>query len=131
MLLTFRDTRRGPATALAVAAAALLGTAALACMLALVSGTLLRPLPYPHADKLVQFVRLNAQGQTYPLSYREVRSILPLAKGVERVAAYNIASAILATGGNPQQVWLIASGPELGGLLPDTPRLGRGLRAAD
>jgi predicted permease len=115
------------------AAAALLtlaiGIGATAAVFSIVDGVLLRPLPYPNADRLMRLSEEHP-GSTTPLRQHMLSNLtyyewLKAPKTVEQFAAYRYAEYIVALPGAAGRVVGAPVTPSLFGLLGETPALGR------
>jgi predicted permease len=115
------------------AAAALLtlaiGIGATAAVFSIVYGVLLRPLPYPNADRLMRLSEEHP-GSTTPLRQRMLSNLtyhewMKAPKTVEQFAAYRYAEYIVALPGAAGRVVGAPVTPSLFGLLGETPALGR------
>lgn len=120
-----RDALRSPAfTALAVFTLAL-GIGAATAMFSVVDSVLLRPLPYPGIDRFAQ-LWTNRQGPTSP---GVAGTAMPmLRQGLAEVAeveGYQMGSATVAGGAEPQIVSAPLISPRLLDLVGATPALGR------
>ena len=65
-----------------------LGIGATTAVYAIVEGVVLRPLPYPDADRLVRVMRTSDPGQTQAVSWPDFRDWRDQAIGFEGLAAY-------------------------------------------
>lgn len=121
-----RSLRRSPAfTALAVLTLAL-GIGACSVMFSVVHGVLLKPLPYPHADRLVPIATgVNLMNAEFGLSYPDLQDIRKLQQVFAGVAAYRErqVNAIVRT--EPQVLGMAAVTDNLFTVLGVRPVLGR------
>lgn len=78
--------RRRGASALIIGTLAL-GIGANVAIFGIISGTLLRPLPFRDADRLVQIGSIRG-GEPGPISMREIEDLREQAQSFERIAAY-------------------------------------------
>ena len=124
---------RDPGFALVAVLTLALGIAATTAVFSIVDAVLLRPLPYPEADRLVAVGTADAQnpGRARPLSTGIFTALRERATALERIVAYQQDRATLLGGGEPR---LVAVGRVTDGffeLFGGTPLLGRTLIAAD
>ena len=122
-----RTLARHPAYAAVAAVTLSLGIGATVAIFSLVNAVLLRPLPYPEADRIVA-IRHHAPGINLPElhsspglldHYRESSRTLA------RIAGYELRSHNLTGSGQPERVRAIAVTPEFFGALGARPALGR------
>ena len=127
MLLTdaryaLRDLARRPAFTAVVLATLALGVGANAAIFSVVNGVLLRPLPYPHAERVVAFghepPHWLAASQDFLDYHRELRSF-------EKLAAYTRDEATLTGDADPERVRLVRATDDFFPLLGVSPVLGR------
>jgi predicted permease len=101
-----RTLRRSPGFAAAAIATLALGIGANTAIFSLISATLIAPLPYPDADRIVQlwFTAPNAGGLT--LSIPEINILTQQTRVFEDVAAYDFGGpgVNIAGAGEPEQV---------------------------
>jgi putative ABC transport system permease protein len=101
-----------------------------------VSGVLLRSLPFPDADRLVKITEVQpatargvgTQGPVYVRDFLEFRTA---SRSVEAVATYAVSSRNLLDGPEPQRVSVASAEPALFPLLGSAPAVGRVFRAGD
>jgi len=123
-----RALRRNPGfTAVAVLVLAL-GTGANAAIFSVVNAVLLRPLPYPEPERLVQVWEQNlTRGWTRdtvsPLNFADWRSE---ARSFESLAAYEYESFIMTGGPQPERISGLLASAEFFKVLGVEPALGRG-----
>src|ERR1700704_6198865 len=119
-------------TAIAVITLAL-GIGANTAIFSVVNAVLLRPLPYPEADRL--FVPWGSRGDTQHrtvVSYPDFVDWQAQTKTLEQVAAYNSAGTLLREGdGDPELIYGAAVSADLFPLLKVTPVLGRPFTRSD
>jgi len=106
-----RDLRHGargfvrrPVFTLIVVATIALGVGANAAIFSVVSGILLRPLPYPHAEQVFSFGHEAPEWLTSEPDYLDYRREMTSLDGL---AAYTRTEATLTNGDNPQRVRLV------------------------
>ena len=117
-----RSLGRRPLFAAIVIATIALGVGANAAIFSVVNGVLLRPLPYPNADRVVTF------GHTPPTWLASAPEFFDYKRDVrsfEALAAYTQNEGNLATPDEPERVPLAAVSPEFFPVLGMRPLLGR------
>ncbi|MEZ4417208.1 MAG: ABC transporter permease [Gemmatimonadota bacterium] len=129
-----RRLRRHPGFALTAVLTLGLGLAATTSVFSLVHGVVLRPLPYPDADRLVQMDH-GATGlgieRGLGVTYGVYRFYAERATAAEATAMYSWTNATLTGVGDPVRLAAISATPSLGVVLGVRPSLGRWLVAAD
>ncbi|HUQ83864.1 MAG TPA: ABC transporter permease, partial [Gemmatimonadaceae bacterium] len=106
----WRTVRKSPGFALVVIVSLALGIGANSLIYSVVDGIVLRPFPYPNADRLV------AIGATYPalsgerrfieaISPPEYRDIVDGVKTIDRVFAFDLGNRNLSGGDQPERVF--------------------------
>ena len=95
----------------------------------LVQATLLTPLPYPGADKLVVIWKPAEAGEVTHISLRELLGYREGARSLERVAGYIEANATFTDGGDPDRVRIAAVSVDLFDTLQVQPARGMALQA--
>ncbi|MEM8930097.1 MAG: ABC transporter permease, partial [Acidobacteriota bacterium] len=129
---TFRSLGRQPGWCLAVACTLAVGLGAGTAIFSIVNDALLRPLPYPRADRLVVVEPVIPESRrVVPACFPAYEDFRQAQSGLERLDTWSEETAIVDLGGGPErrQVALTAAG------LLDTLRLdveiGRSFSAAD
>lgn len=95
---------RRPVFTLIVVATIALGVGANAAIFSVVSGILLRPLPYPHAEQLFSFGHEAPEWLTSEPDFLDYRREM---KSLDGLSAYTRSEATLTDGDNPQRVRLV------------------------
>ncbi|HEV8234962.1 MAG TPA: ABC transporter permease, partial [Gemmatimonadaceae bacterium] len=113
--------RRPGFTAIVVATIAL-GVGANAAIFSVVNGILLRPLPYPHADRLFSFGHEPPQWLTSQPDFLDYRNGM---RTLDGLAAYTRLEGTLTDGGEPERVRLVRGSEEFLPVLGVKPLLGR------
>ena len=124
---------REPVTALVVVVTLALGIGANTAMFSVVDTALLRALPYPGQDRLVQ-ISNGWRGQEFraPLSPLDLQDVESRSDLIELVGAYNDASAHLTSGaGEPRRLQVAAASTGFFALLGYQPLLGRSFTPDD
>src|SRR5262247_1755037 len=93
--LAFRGLMRKPGYAIAVVLTLALGIGANAVAFALVNAVVLRPLPYPNADRLIYIQQINGERGAEPLSDLMYADWTALTKSTDLAAAYDETRAVL------------------------------------
>jgi putative ABC transport system permease protein len=108
-----------------------LGVGVNTAMFSIVNATLLAPLPYPDADRLV-FVRdIQPQLDDLPGSYHEYLDWKEQAQIFEQAGSFWNRSATLTGSGDPERLGAARITPEIFPLLGLRPQLGRAFEEAD
>jgi putative ABC transport system permease protein len=93
--LAFRGLRHKPGYAIAVVLTLALGIGANAVVFALVNAVVLRPLPYPNADRLIYIQQINLERGTEPLTDLMYADWTALTKSTDLAAAYDETRSVL------------------------------------
>ncbi|MBI2688650.1 MAG: ABC transporter permease [Acidobacteria bacterium] len=106
LLLAVRTLKRSPIFALTVIATLALAIGANTAIFSLVNHYLLQPLPYPDADKLVQFWFTTPGGAGLTLSVPDISALSSETGVFQDVAAYDFSGPGVSVtgGGEPEQV---------------------------
>ncbi|HEY7111563.1 MAG TPA: ABC transporter permease [Thermoanaerobaculia bacterium] len=128
-----RALSRAPGFALTAILVAAVGIGAATASYSVLDHVLVRPLPFPGADRLVDLWENDTEhgyGRTElsPANYRDWKSA---ARSFDGMAAYTIRSSNLAGEGTPERLEGAAATPELFGVLRVRAALGRVLTADD
>ncbi len=131
--LAVRSLRRRPSFTIVATVTLALGIGATVAIFTVVNSVLLRPLPYPDADRIVT-IRHHAPGIDLP----ELQSSPGLidhyrasSKTLTRIAGYEMRQRNLTGSGQPERVRTVAVTPELFDALSVRPALGRTFAEAD
>jgi predicted permease len=115
-----------PGYALAVILTLALGIGANAVVFALVTAVVLRPLPYPNAERLISLSQTNFEGRDsrvlQDVAYDEWRQ---MSRSAELSAAYAETQVVLGAGGRPDRVIGVSAMPAYFQLLGVRPLVGR------
>jgi len=109
-----------------------IGIGANAAIFSVLDGALFRPLPFPHAERLVDVrnvypqMGLDNAGTSIP-DYLDRRG----APALEELAIYTPVSLALAEGGTPERLAGLRASPSLFGVLSTQPALGRAFTESD
>src|SRR5206468_12048989 len=119
---------RAPAFTLAAVSTLALAIAANVAIFAVVEGIVLKPLPYPDSDRLIELQhgaeRLNVPsgiGMTRGLYYHYTERARTLAG----IAVYDTEPMTLTGGGEPERIRVTQATPSLASVLRVTPAIGR------
>jgi predicted permease len=133
--LALRLMRRDPAFTLTALATLALGIGLNTAIFSVAYGVLWRPLPYPHADRLVVISAAqpsDAGVKTFstwaPMSYDGLRTRVTT---LDRLAAYDSVDAQISGRGEPLQVPALDVSPNFFATLGVTPALGRAFLTGD
>ncbi len=132
----WRTIRKSPGVALVVVVSLALGIGANTLIYSVVDGIVLRPFPYPDADRVVSF------GVTYPatdgerrfveaISPPEYNDILANVKSVEKVFAFDLGNRNISGGDHPERVFTGFIWGDPMASIGVRPALGRGFRTEE
>jgi predicted permease len=113
-----------------------LGTGANTAIFSVAESVLLKPLPYPHDDQLLQLwstggkIALRAPGRG-PLSWQLVQDVGALRQDVSGVAAFSESRYNLTGLGEPKEVQAALASPSIFDLVGVPPALGRGFAPSE
>src|SRR3569832_910349 len=131
-----RSWARTPAFAVTAVLTLAIAIGANTAVFTVVSGVLLRSLPFPDADRLVKITEVQPAsvrgvGTQGPVYVRDFLDFRTASRSVEAVATYAISSRSLLGGPEPQRVSVATAEPAVFPLLGSAPALGRVFRAGD
>ena len=115
-------------TAAAIIALAL-GIGATTAIFSIVNGVIIRPLPYPDADRLAQVFETEPQLATVPVNMADYLDWKKQAHSFESLAMYGNSVANLTGTGEPERVRVMMTESTLCPLLGVSPILGRNFLA--
>jgi len=130
----WRTWRRTPVLALAAILTLALGVGANTAVFSVVHGVLLRPLPYPEADRLVEVFEDNSRaggGPFFRVSLLNYLSWVERAQSFEALAAFNGRDFTLTEHGDPERIFGSAVTASMFKVLGVAPVVGRSLTAED
>ena len=130
----WRTWRRTPVLALAAILTLALGVGANTAVFSVVHGVLLRPLPYPDADRLVEVFEDNSRaggGPFFRVSLLNYLSWVERAHSFEALAAFNGRDFTLTEHGDPERIFGSAVTASLFKVLGIAPIVGRPLTGDD
>jgi putative ABC transport system permease protein len=129
--LAVRQLAKSPVfTAIAVLTLAV-GIGANTAIFSAVNTVLLRPLPYPESDRLVEVVTTGYQGVRFGVSYPDLQDIRGFTQDFAGVAAYTTQRYNLIGAGDPREVQAAATTENMFAVLRVPPELGRPFTAAE
>ncbi len=99
-----RGWRREPLTTVVVTLTLALGIGATTAVFTVVDGVLLRPLPFPTADRLVEVLETLPDGDTWTLSMPDFVDVRNQATTLDAVGVYQGTSLTWGGDGNPERI---------------------------
>jgi putative ABC transport system permease protein len=131
-----RSWARTPAFAITAILTLAIAIGANTAVFTVVSGVLLRSLPFPRADRLVKITEIvppsaRGVGTRGPVYVRDFLEFRAAARTVQAVATYTVTSRNLVDGAEPERLSVAAAEPDLFPLLGVAPALGRVFRSGD
>jgi putative ABC transport system permease protein len=128
---TFRQLRRTPAFTLTVVLTLALGIGTTTAIFSLVEGVLLRPLPFPDADRLVVLGDHLGGRPGMSVRARDITTYARAAQAFASLGGYNTASFELSGGAQPEQINAARMNSQLFATLGVPPMLGRAFTAQE
>lgn len=128
--LSFRALARRPGYSFAVVATLALGIGAATAVYALLDRVLLRPLPFPDADRILLVRNQNAGGE-WNTSVVDFQALSAQATTFQAVAAMRAGEATLTDGAEPKPVAVRAVTAKWFEVIGVMPALGRGFAAGE
>ena len=115
----FRMLRRSPGFTIVVVLTLALGVGVNAAMFTTINALLLRQLPYPRADRLVQIgeVDKKTDRETQRVSYPDFEDWKKSARSFEHMAAWHVVDLSVVGPVHPEQILAAATSPEFFGVL--------------
>src|SRR5947207_14172402 len=130
-----RALRHNPAFTTVVVLTLALGIGANTAIFSVVDAVLLKPLPYPHADRLVSLdTKLPGPGKDIfasAMSYPDIQQLQALTRDFAGVAAYRDTRYNYAGGDQALELAATIVSPNLFGVLGVSPAIGRGFTGAE
>ena len=124
----FRQLRKSPEFAITAILTLALGIGVATAMFAIVDGVLLRPLPFPHAERLFRPVGVDAKGEDeYGMQYADLEKWQEATRNSAEIAYERGDRAILDTPTGARLIFKDAISANLLTTLRTQPILGRGL----
>jgi predicted permease len=131
----FRSLRRSPGFALTAVLTLALGIGATTAIFTLVYDVMLRPLPYPHAERLVVMEEVVAEYRdiypTVPVSANNFEMWQKNSRSFEALAAMQDNPMPMGTGDHPVEVQVLSATSGLFSVLGTSPTLGRAFTEAE
>ncbi|MBA2604569.1 MAG: ABC transporter permease [Acidobacteria bacterium] len=122
-----RALRRSPMTGAVSALTLGLGIGGAAAVFSVVDAVLLRPLPFPHPERLVRIWEVTPDGTPFSMSPANYLDLRAAARSLDTVAAYGEldSTAVLTEAGDPRRVLTVPVSSSMAGVLGISPALGR------
>src|ERR1043166_3824688 len=121
----FRTLIKSPAFTLVAILTLALGIGASAAIFSVLDAVLLRPMPYPNQERLVEVSELNESGRGMPFAEANFDDLVTRNHSFEAVAAYNRFPDAVAGGIEPVRTNLSGVSPDFFRVLGVTPAMGR------
>jgi predicted permease len=131
LLYAWRTLKKKPGYAITAVGTLALGIGANTVIFSIVSGVLLRPLPFSHPDRLVQLNESDPMNDIGPAYYSDLQDWREQSSSFEAMIAYGNASKDIQGVGGPERVPATRSERGLFRMLGVEPRLGRTFREDD
>lgn len=128
--LALRQLAKNPAFAAVAVLTLAVGIGANTAIFSAVNAVLLRPLPYPHSDRLAEVTTSAAEGLRFGVSYPDLLELRDLTRDFTGVAAYSTQRYNLTGAGDPREVQAAFVTADLFDVLGVQPRIGRPFTAA-
>jgi putative ABC transport system permease protein len=129
MLADFRQALRSwlksPSFAIVAVLTLALGLGAATAIFSVVNAVLLRPLPYPHQERLVDLRELDEKGHAMPFAEPNVSDLRARSKSFESLAYYASEPQAVFGGNEPARVNVCAASPDFFRVLELRPFIGR------
>jgi len=122
---SFRTLVKSPAFTLVAILTLALGIGASAAIFSVLDAVLLRPLPYPNQERLVEVSELNESGRGMPFAEANFDDLVTRNHSFEAVAAYSRSPDAVAGGVEPVRTNLSGVSPDFFRVLGVTPAIGR------
>jgi len=126
-----RTLAKSPGFTLVAVLTLALGIGANTAIFSAVNTVLLKPLPYPGSDRLVQVMSTGFRGVRFGVSFPDLRDLRALSHDFTGVAATTTQRYNLTGAGDPREVEAAAVTADLLEVLHVRPEIGRGFTAAD
>jgi predicted permease len=127
--IAFRGLARVPAFSVTAILTIGLGIGAAAAMFTVVDGVLLRPLPYPNADRIVQLFQINEQGRRGAnVSEPNFLDWQAQTRGFAAMAETAVYAQTVTGAGEPQSAMVAVVSKEFFDVVGSRPTMGRGFR---
>src|SRR5881275_3438561 len=126
-----RTLARTPGFTLVAVVTLALGIGANTAIFSAVNGVLLKPLPYPGSDRLVQIMSTGFRGVHFGVSFPDLHDLRALSQDFTGVAAVRTQRYNLTGTGDPREVQVAAATADLCDALQVRPEIGHAFTAAD
>jgi len=126
-----RTLARSPGFTLVAVLTLALGIGANTAIFSAVNTVLLKPLPYPGSDRLVQVMSTGFRGVQFGVSFPDLHDLRGLSQDFTGVAATTTQRYNLTGAGDPREVQAAAVTADLFDVLQVRPEIGHGFAAAD
>jgi predicted permease len=120
-----RTLRRAPAFALATALTLALGLGAITTLFTAVRGVLLRPLPFPHPEQLVQLAEVSASGDSSQFADPNFLDVQRQARTLGALAQYQSTMLTVTGGAEAERVMAASVSRDFLAVMQVRPVLGR------
>ena len=131
LVYSLRRLRQSPGfTAIAIATLAL-GIGANSAIFSVVHAVLLRPLPFPAAERLVNLGQVGKDGESSVFTPPNFLDVVAQSKSYDGVAAYDATASILGSGGAPVRVINVEVSSSFFDVLGVQPQVGRNFQPQD
>jgi putative ABC transport system permease protein len=121
----FRTLVRSPAFTLIAIITLALGIGASTAIFSVLDAVLLRPLPYPNQERLVEISELNEAGRGMPFAEPNFNDLATRNRSLEAIAAYTRSPDAVSGGIEPVRTNLSGVSPDFFRVLGVTPAIGR------
>src|SRR5205814_5867412 len=126
-----RTLARTPGFTLVAVVTLALGIGANTAIFSAVNGVMLKPLPYPGSDRLVQIMSTGFRGVRFGVSFPDLHDLRALSQDFTSVAATTTQRYNLTGAGDPRDVQAAAVTGDVFEVLHVHPELGHGFAAAE
>ena len=126
-----RTLARSPGFTLVAVLTLAVGIGANTAIFSAVNTVLLKPLPYPGSDRLLQIMSTGFRGVRFGVSFPDLRDLRALSHDFTGVAATTTQRYNLTGAGDPREVQAAAVTADLFDVLQVRPEIGHGFTAAD
>src|SRR5436309_4804761 len=126
-----RTLAKSPGFTLVAVLTLALGIGANTAIFSAVNAVLLKPLPYPGSDRLVQIMSTGFRGVRFGVSFPDLQDLRALSQDFTGVAATTTQRYNLTGAGDPREVQAAAVTGDVFEVLQVRPEIGHGFTAAD
>src|SRR6266545_1870689 len=126
-----RTARKSPGFVLVAACTLALGIGANTAIFSIVSGVLLRPLPFSHPDRLAQLQQVDARNGIGPVGYGDLAAWRRESAAFEDLVAYGNTSKNLLDVADPERIATVWAERAFFRMLGVAPIIGRTFRDDD